>query len=213
MRRWSTVTLLTLAVTVGAAAPALAHVTVSTDDDSAGGFAKYTVRVPNERDDASTTEVRLQLPEELEASRVQPLAGWTMELTEGELVISGGSIAPGEFQEFNFQARNPEQSSALAFPAVQVYDSGEEVAWVGEPESDEPAPVVEIVAAGGEQEDPGGSSAQVAELRSQVEQLQAATQQADDPAAATDPLVMVALVLGVLGMVSGGAALAVARRR
>ncbi|MGI8573875.1 MAG: DUF1775 domain-containing protein [Egibacteraceae bacterium] len=50
------------------ATPALAHVTVRADNTEAGGFAKYTVRVPNERDDAGTTRVEVRMPEGLEAT-------------------------------------------------------------------------------------------------------------------------------------------------
>lgn len=170
---------LVIAALVVLAVPALAHVTVRTDDPSAGGFAVYTVRVPNERDDAATVKVQVQMPEGFEASRYQPHPGWTLTLADGVLVAEGGEIGPGQFDEFRFQARNPEEPTELRFPALQTYDDGEVVEWIGEPDADEPAAVVKIVA----EEDP----------------------RAD--AAAASPMVVAALALGALGALAGGAAL------
>lgn len=104
-----------------------------------GGFAEYTVRVPNESDTGSTIRVEVQIPDGLEASRYQPKPGWNMSIVDGVLVIDGGTIAPGEFEEFRFQARNPEKPGDLSFPAVQTYDDGEVVNWTGEAQSETPA--------------------------------------------------------------------------
>lgn len=163
--------------------PAFGHVTVSTDNPEPGGFAVYTVRVPNESDTGSTTRIEVQIPEGLEASRYQPKPGWNLSIEDGVLVIEGGTIAPGEFEEFRFQARNPEEGAAIAFPAVQTYDDSEIVNWTGDPESETPASVVELAAPAG-------------------------TEDGEEPAdERTDTLTIVALVLGGLGVVLGGAAL------
>lgn len=124
--------------------PALGHVTVQVDNPQPEGFAVYTVRVPNESDTGSTTRVEVRIPEGLEASRYQPKPGWTMSIDDGLLTIEGGAIAPGQFEEFRFQARNPDASGPISFAAIQTYDDGEVVNWTGEPGSDSPASVVEI---------------------------------------------------------------------
>ena len=41
---------------------AAAHVTLNPREWAAGGFAKFDVRVPNERDDADTTRVDAAIP-------------------------------------------------------------------------------------------------------------------------------------------------------
>lgn len=161
-----------------AASPTFAHVTVSTDNPEPGGFAVYTVRVPNESETASTIRIEVEIPAGLEASRYEPNGDWSMSLSEGAFVIEGGAIAPGEFGEFRFQARNPEDGGDLSFAAIQMYDDGEVVNWTGEPESDQPASVVAI---------------RVAEE--------------GDGAAGTDVLTVIALVLGALGTLFGGVAL------
>ena len=52
--------------------------TLHPDTLPAGGDVTLLyVRVPNERDDASTTKLQLQLPEGFAEASVQPVAGWT----------------------------------------------------------------------------------------------------------------------------------------
>lgn len=125
---------------------ASAHVTVSADNPAPGSFTVYTVRVPNESDGAATVRVEVQLPESLATGRYQPKSGWNLSVEDGVFVAEGGSIAVGEFDEFYLQGRNPEDETTLVFPAIQVYDDGEEVAWTGEAESDTPASRLEITA-------------------------------------------------------------------
>jgi uncharacterized protein YcnI len=57
--------ILSVAIVGVLTAPAIAqaHVTVQPDSVPAGGFARLDVRVPNERDDAATEEVEVQMPE------------------------------------------------------------------------------------------------------------------------------------------------------
>jgi len=57
-------------------ATAAAHVTLNPREWEAGGFGRFDVRVPNERDNASTTEVTVQLPEGLTFVSFQPKQGW-----------------------------------------------------------------------------------------------------------------------------------------
>lgn len=134
--------------------PAFGHVTVQVDNPEPEGFAVYTVRVPNESDTASTTRVEVRIPDGLEASRYQPKPGWTMSIEDGVLTIEGGPIGPGQFDEFRFQARNPDASGPISFAAIQTYDDGEVVNWTGEPDSESPASVVEIGVGG---DDSGGN--------------------------------------------------------
>jgi periplasmic copper chaperone A len=160
------------ALTLGSASTALAHVTVQPEEAVVGSFARFVVRVPNERDGASTTKIEMELPP-LPFVSFQPKPGWkrTIEMrtldeplevfgdniTEvvGRVTWSGGKIGPGEFDEFGFSARVPEVESTLEFPAIQTYSNGEVVRWIGPAESEEPAAQVrpvDIGAAEGEGE-------------------------------------------------------------
>src|SRR5688572_4122558 len=119
------------------AAPlAAAHVTVNPREWEAGGFAKFDVRVPNERDGADTTRVTLKFPEQVISASFQPVEGWRRSVKmvqldepiddEGEQITeridtvtwSGGRIRPGEFQEFGVSFQVPEEpGSEMTFPA------------------------------------------------------------------------------------------------
>ncbi|HEX9995409.1 MAG TPA: DUF1775 domain-containing protein, partial [Acidimicrobiales bacterium] len=58
----------------------------------------------------------------------------------------GGRIGAGEFEEFGFSARTPQAASTLSFPAVQTYDNGEVVRWLGPAGSEQPAGAVKTFA-------------------------------------------------------------------
>ena len=68
-----------------AAPPALAHVTANPSEASKGGFAKVSFRVPNERGDASTVKVEIQLPPEHPIANVstKPTPGWQATVQRG----------------------------------------------------------------------------------------------------------------------------------
>jgi periplasmic copper chaperone A len=65
-----------------AAAAASAHMTVQPDEAVIGSFSRFVVRVPNERDDATTTAVQVELPP-LAFVSFQDSPGWerTVEMT------------------------------------------------------------------------------------------------------------------------------------
>ena len=208
------VILLTLVVALSPA-PAMAHVTVQPTEATAGSFARFVVRVPNERDDAATTKVEVQFPEALTSVSFQPKGGWTRtverrDLAEpievfGERVSQyvasvtweGGRIEPGEFEEFGFSARLPDDPAALAFPALQTYSSGEVVRWIGPPESEEPAGRVRTLRLTADEEQPGQL-----ELLAEVAQSEADDEGLD-----------LGVVLGAVGTAVAVLALAVATLR
>jgi uncharacterized protein YcnI len=208
------------------ATPALAHVTVQPNEAVAGSFARFVVRVPNERDDAATTKIEVQLPESLVFVSFQPKAGWTRkaetrqrsqavevfgeQVTEYVATVTweGGRIEPGEFEEFGFSARVPEKPSTLEFPAIQTYSSGEEVRWIGPADAEEPAGRVTTYSLGAGEDAPGQL-----ELLSRVAGGEAAApaEADDDGGDGTDG----GTVLGVIGIALGALALVVSlvRRR
>ena len=70
---------------VAAAGPAHGHVTVQPNEAVAGSFARFVARVPNERPDASTVKLELQLPETLVSVSFQDVAGWQRTVERKEL--------------------------------------------------------------------------------------------------------------------------------
>ena len=159
MKRSAMAMLFAAAVLVGGAEAALAHVTVQPPESTPGAFARFVVRVPSERTDASTIKVEVQFPELFLVS-FEDRPGWERTVAMKELdppatifgeevsevvdtvTWEGGEIEPGEFAEFGFTARMPEEEATLAFPAIQTYDSGEVVSWIGPVDSETPAAIV-----------------------------------------------------------------------
>ncbi|MET8868955.1 YcnI family protein [Nonomuraea sp. NPDC004580] len=226
VRRSVTVLAAATALTAGLALPALAHVTIQPGSAEQGGFTKVAFRVPNERDNASTTKIEVSFPTDhpLAFVSVKPVPGWDVKVTEGKLpkpvtteygeldeavtkvVWSGGKVEPGQFQEFEVSmGKLPEGVDSLMFPTKQTYSNGEVVDWSEAPKAD-----------GSEAEHP----APLLKLTPAAANGPAATTAATAPAAATPSVAPVAasgsssdgtarllggagLVVGVIGLVVG----------
>jgi len=210
-----------IAVTLTASAAA-AHVTVNPNEAEKGGFAKLAFRVPNERSDAGTTKLEVFFPEDhpLFSVNVRKVTGWTVNVERGTLdepvevfgeprtdpiskiTWEGGTIAPGEFEEFEISGGPlPEDADSLVFKAIQTYSSGEVVRWIeertpGGEEPEHPAPVLTLVDA--EAEDAATTA---------TTELAAATDENDDDDSG-DAIAIAALVVGILALIVGGVALA-----
>jgi uncharacterized protein YcnI len=202
---------------------AAAHVTLQPEEAPAGGFTRLDVRVPTERDNASTTKVAVQFPPGFLSVSTEPVPGWNSEITMRKLdkpveqfgeqvteevgqitfTADGEGIGPGEFQDFGLSLGVPDEAgSTLTFKAVQTYSSGEVVRWIGPPDADEPAPQVKLTAA----EEEGGAAQPAAQ------QPQAPAAEEDDDSG-SDTLSIIALIVGGLGLLAGLAALITGRRR
>jgi periplasmic copper chaperone A len=204
-----------------------AHVTINPPEWEAAGFARFAVRVPNERDNANTTRVTVQFPESVVSASFMPAPGWerTVRMArlaepieeEGEEPVteriasvtwSGGTIRRGEFMEFGVSFQVPETpGEELLFPSLQRYSSGEVVRWIApDPEADTPAPRVAVLPPE-EDEEEGGAETAAAEA-----QPPSAGANEDDEARSRANL---AVGIGIAALVAGLAALALSvfRRR
>jgi periplasmic copper chaperone A len=201
-----------------------AHVTLQPEQAPAGGFTRLDVRVPNERDNAGTTKVEVQMPPGFIFVSHEPVPGWDVELimrkldkpvevfgeqqTEevGRITFTANgeanAIQPGQFRDFGLSVAIPEgrPGSKLTFKSLQTYSNGEVVRWIGPPDSEEPAPQVELTAA--EEE---GAAAPAA----QEPAAPAATEEDDDG----NGLAIAALIVGILGLAAGLTALFTRRGR
>jgi uncharacterized protein len=212
-----------LAALAGATA-AQAHVTLAPKEVPAEAFTVLDVRVPNERDDASTVKVEVQMPPGVVGVSYEAVPGWTTKVAKQKLdqpietpdgpiteavstvtwTGSGkgdGAIAPGQFGDFPISLQIPGKAGdVLTFKALQTYSNGEVVRWIGSPTSDEPAPTVTVTAANAEV--PAAATPAPA----------AATDESDD-SGSSDGLAIAALVVGALGLLAGVGALIAGRRR
>jgi periplasmic copper chaperone A len=197
------------AIALALPAAASAHVTLQPNTAPAGGFTRLDVRVPNERDNAGTTKVRVQLPSGFEFVSYEPRPGWKVDVKRtgdavSEITWTGdgeqGVIAPGQFVDFGLSLKMPDgrPGDKLTFKALQTYDGGEVVRWIGAEDADEPAPQVTLTEAAAE-------TGHAAPLKS----AQAAAPPSDDGG---DGLAIAALVVGVLGLLAAAAALVATRR-
>ncbi|KNX39038.1 YcnI family copper-binding membrane protein [Luteipulveratus halotolerans] len=162
----------------GTAASASAHVRVTPSTTAAGSYSQLTFRVPNERDDASTTKVTVTLPQAdpfLSVS-VKPVPGWAISTATAKLpkpvddegttiteavrtvtwTASGANaIRPEQYQEFAISVgKLPAAGKTVVLPADQTYSNGEVVRWnqpteAGAAEPDKPAPALTVTAAEG----------------------------------------------------------------
>lgn len=203
---------LALLILVAGASPALAHVTVQPNEAVVGSFSRFVVRVPNERPDASTVRVEVEFPP-LAFVSFQPKDGWQRdveeeafdepievfgnEITEGVTSVTwrGGEIGPGEFEEFGFSARMPDEPGELEFRASQHYDSGEVVEWTGPADGEEPAARVAVYDIGAGEDE--GELAVLARVQENVAADVATGEETASDDASPWPLIMslVALVL------------------
>lgn len=216
----------TTATLLALAPVASAHVTLQPEELPAGGFTRMDVRVPTERDDASTTKVEVQLPPGFLFVSTEPVPGWEAKIVKrkldkpveqfGEQISEevgqisftakgeAAGIGPGEFQDFGLSVSVPDKAgSTLTFKTVQTYSSGEVVRWIGPPDSEEPAPQVKLAAA----ETEGGASKPAAEEQSAAP----AESGGDDDSGNT--LAIIAVVVAIAGLAAGVLALLAARGR
>ncbi len=221
-------------ITVAAAAlvgpaTALGHVTVQPEEAPAGGFVRMDVRVPNEDDKVGTTKVEVEMPPGFIFASYEPVPGWDVAVKKrptsepieafgetyneevGTITWTGsgpdGIIPPDAFQDFGLSVGVPETpGEELTFKAIQTYENGEVVRWIGGPDSEEPAPIVTVTEA--EEAHGDGHHDEESEGAEETEQGESdESTSADDNDSASKGLGIAALLLGGLGLAAGGASL------
>jgi uncharacterized protein YcnI len=182
---------LALLIVLGVPAVALAHARVSPAVSVSGKLQLYSLAVPTEKDNATTTKIVLTVPNGFGIdSFVPPPTGWTQDVKSSgsgeEAVVqqvtwSGGKTPTGEDSMFQFLAQ-PAKPGTYTFHVQQTYSDGSIVDWTGPESSESPAPTIEAASSLG-----GGGG--------------------------TSVLTVVALIVGVLGLAAGGYALISAGNR
>ncbi len=213
----------TALTTLSAVGPASAHVTATPSDATAGAYTVVTLSVGHGCEGSPTTKLEVQVPEavlsvtptrdpfyDVETTIVEldePVTdGHGNEVTEriGSVVYTATTPLPeGQRDTFELSLQVPDAAGELlVFPTIQTCEAGEtawtEVAEEGqdEDELEHPAPSFEIQPASGDDAAPAAAD--------------------DDSSDSTDSgpsaLGWVGVVLGALGLVAGGTALARSRR-
>jgi uncharacterized protein YcnI len=174
------------AATIALIVPALAsaHARVSPAVSIKGQLQLYSLAVPTEKENLTTTKVVMTVPDGFGIdSFVPPPAGWTQQVQQtgsGDSAVitkvtwTGGKTPTGQDSLFQFLAQ-PASAKTYTFHVEQTYSDGSIVNWAGSESSDSPAPTIEVKSSLGG----GGSSL----------------------------LSIIALIVGVLGLLAGGFAL------
>jgi len=179
---------LIVAVAVAGAAllvPAFAgaHARISPPVSLKGKLQLYSLTVPTEKEDATTTKIAMTVPAGFGIdSFVPPPPGWTQKVQQtgsGDSAVitkvtwTGGKTPTDQDSLFQFLAQ-ADSSKTYTFQVQQTYSDGSIVNWSGSEQSESPAPTIEVEDSLG-----GGSST----------------------------LAIIALIIGALGLLAGGLAL------
>ncbi|MDG4828146.1 YcnI family protein [Solwaraspora sp. WMMD1047] len=205
---------ITATVVLGSGGPASAHVSVTATDATPGGYTKAAFRVPNEKEDAGTTVVEINLPTDtpIASVSVKPLPGWTVVTTRGALpapvetadgvvteavtkivwtAADGVAIGPGQFEEFEVYLGPLPEAEQVVFKALQTYEDGDVVRWI------------EVPVAGGEE--PANPAAVLQLAAATDEAVEAPAPEAVEAPAedGTNRTGVAGILLGVAGLVAG----------
>ena len=126
----------------------LAHAVVFPGASAPGAYEKYVLRVPNEKN-VATTRVELRFPSEVRVVSFADVPGWTLQVVtdSAKRVVAAvwtGTLPPQRFVELPFVAVNPRARVRLVWPAYQTYADGEQVAWTGPADGSTPASITVI---------------------------------------------------------------------
>ncbi len=174
---------LAVAAALVLASTASAHARVSPAVSLAKELQLYSLAVPTEKENLTTTKIVLTVPTGFGIDSFVASPGWRRVVQQtgtGDAAVitkvtwAGGHTPTGEDSLFQFLAQ-PASSGKYTFQAQQTYSDGSIVNWSGPESSDAPAPTIEAKTSLG-----GGS---------------------------VSSLTIVALVLGGIGVVLGAIAL------
>ena len=135
------------------AASASAHAIFSPPVAKAKVDQQFTLSVPTEEEDATTTQIELTVPEGFSIDSFEPAPGWQRsEQATGsgeEKVIRkvtwrGGKVPTDEDAVFRFNG-SLDSSKTYEASVRQTYSNGKVVDWNGAEDSDTPAPRIEGV--------------------------------------------------------------------
>ena len=183
-----------LVATLALAPSAFAHAELFPNQIPSGDGYLLNLTVPNEKEDASTTQIQITMPADFDLEHVARVPGWTATVT-GQKMVDGemeggnsitwkGKLSGTELAVLPFTGV-PKKAQDYAFTVRQTYSDGSVVMWSGDESSDTPAAHVTATA----EESSSSSSSD-----------------------SSKTIAIVALIVGGLGLLVGGAALVAGRR-
>ena len=180
--------------TLALAPSAFAHAELFPSSVPAGDGQLLMLTVPNEKENASTTEIQITIPNGFDLEHVAPVPNWTPtvsgqhhengQMAGGDSITWKGKLSGEELAVLPFTGV-PKNVGEYTFTVRQTYSDGSVVEWSGSESSDTPAARIEATKA-------------------------ASSSSGSDDTART--LGIIALVLGGVALVVGGVALISGRR-
>ncbi|AZN42856.1 YcnI family copper-binding membrane protein [Paenibacillus albus] len=173
MKQWSVLTLTAISLFLFAGI-ASAHVTVQPPTVEQNSYQVFAVRVPSEKENVTTTTVKVKVADGVKVSRVEPKTGWKYELesdpsTKAITAITwtaeGAGLSQTEFTDFRMSGKVAEDAKQLVWKAYQTYSDKSVVEWVGGDGAEYPASVTTVTAAAagaGDSGHGGGTSSETA---------------------------------------------------
>ena len=181
-----------LVAALALAPSAFAHAELFPNVIPSGDGYLLNLAVPNEKENASTTEIQLTIPSGFDLEHVAPVQGWTAtvsgqheengEKEGGDSVTWKGKLSGTDLAVLPFSGV-PKSNGEYTFTVRQTYSDGSVVEWSGSEASDTPAARIEAVSS----LTSGGSDS-------------------------SKTIAIIALVVGALGLAVGGAGLLSGRR-
>jgi uncharacterized protein len=239
MRRPRVLAAVALAGGLALPASAGAHVSLHPNTVPAGAFVTLDVRVPGEEQGAYAYKVDMLMPPGFTDVAVENVPDWTIkEITTtlktpiqtddgpisqevSEIVWTGdrstlGRLDNGTFIQFPLSIAMPDNiaGQSLAFKTLEYYSNGVIARWIGPPSAAYPSPTINVTAKGGVIEDVAGGEAGPTPGQVPTAAGGAATTGAGQKSQGSgNGLAIAALIVGILALVCGLAALATVRRR
>jgi uncharacterized protein YcnI len=197
---------------LAAPVPASAQVSIVPDQISGGGTQTVAFRLATGRPDTKTTRLELAFPQYPPIAFVQvaPVPGWTATVhprplnpavrvgdrtvseVAASLVLEGGAVPPGQFEQFLVTLGPLPGDGRLAFEATQSYANGTVDHWTDVP--GRPSPVITLGSAA------AAAVPASAAGTSQGDAASAPEAQADPAQTATSEFPPLALLWGALGV-------------
>jgi uncharacterized protein YcnI len=213
------------------AAPAWAHVTIAPDSADQGATdVEIAFRVPNE-EATNTTKIQIAIPTDhpLLGVLAQPVPGWTAKVTtvkfktpvhtdDGDVTdavsevdwtanTTADGVAQGDYQRFQIIVGQLPETSGIVFKAVQTYANGDVVRWIETGDAAEhPAPVMTLTKPGAA----ATPTSQPTTTPTTPTATASTVKKSDVDTARTFGII--GIVVGALGLLVAGAALASRRK-
>lgn len=223
------------------ASSASAHVGTDKSEVVAGASTTVTFAIGHGCEDSPTNSMKFQIPASVVNAAPQVKPGWTITTESEDLATpiesahgapqtdrvavitftadDGNAVDPHYRDTFTLAFRAPEELGVLPFKVIQGCETGEN-AWIAEwdgtgEEPESPAPSVEVVAATAADDDEHSDEATettVATTGTTIEVAPTTPASAGGSSDSSNGLAITGIVVGGLGLVVGGTALARGRR-